>query len=491
MRTGFKAMRIYNTLTEKKEALDKPAKGPLNLFVCGITVYDNPHIGNMRTYVSFDIFAHYLRERGYPLFYLQNVTDVDDKIIKRAQEESVSPLAIARKFEAVYHKNEKQLGIKSVDRYARATSYIPEIVQQIKTLIAKGHAYKIEDDGYYFDISTFEDYGKLSHRTTEGAEDAVTRIDESVNKKNKGDFALWKLSKPRTDADSTRTNAVKTGVKPIIVGGEPTWNTKLGWGRPGWHIEDTAITHHFFGPQYDIHGGAVDLKFPHHEAEIAQQESASGKKPLVKLWMHTGFLLVNGEKMSKSKGNFVTIDDFLKHYPADTFRFMVASHHYRSPMNYTEELVNQARNTIRTIQEFTAKLGLVVTKGAAHSNDPDLLGNIGKMTSDFYAAMDDDLNTPLALSAIFAFMNANQKNIFTLSGEAACFALQSITDLLKTMGLSLAVPKIPAAVKKLATQREVMRTKKQFGAADSLRARVLELGYAIDDTPLGALVMKK
>ncbi len=478
-------MQIYNTLTAKKEVLQKPAEGPLNLFVCGITVYDYPHIGNMRTYVAFDIFARYLRERGYPLFYLQNVTDIDDKIIRRAKEDKVSPFVVARKFETVYHKNEKLLKINSVDKYARATNYIPEIIKQIKTLVAKGHAYKIENDGYYFDIATFPDYGKLSHRTAEGAEDAVTRIDESVNKRNKGDFALWKLT---GQASELRVAGNK---KQIVVDGEPLWNAELGWGRPGWHIEDTAITEKFFGPQYDIHGGAVDLKFPHHEAEIAQQESASGKKPLAKLWVHTGFLLVNGEKMSKSKGNFVTMDDFLKKYLAGTFRFMVASHHYRSPMNYTLALADQSQNSIQTIKEFLAKLGLAIAKGGTKSGSSTLLADIEKMKNDFYAAMDDDLNTPLALSTIFAFINVNQKYAFSFSKEEAHFAEQSMTALIKVLGIEIVMPKIPIAIKKLAQQRDAMRARQQFGAADAVRKKMENLGYAIDDTPLGALVMKK
>ncbi|KKU84749.1 MAG: Cysteinyl-tRNA ligase, partial [Parcubacteria group bacterium GW2011_GWA2_47_8b] len=307
-------MLIHDTLSGKKEDLEKVADNKkLRLFVCGPTVYDYIHIGNARTYIVFDNLVRYLRALGVKVFYLQNITDIDNKIIRRAAEENTNAKSLAKKYEKYYHEDEKALGIKSVTKYARATAHIKQIVRQIQTLIAKGHAYKI-DDGYYFDISTFPEYGKLAKRTVNQAEDSVSRIDENVNKKNKGDFALWKFKKEN----------------------EPSWKTPIGEGRPGWHIEDTAITERWFGPQYDIHGGAVDLKFPHHEAEIAQQEAASGKKPMVKVWMHSGFLVVGGEKMAKSSGNFVTVRDFLKQYPVEVLRYLVAAHHYRSPLDYSE-----------------------------------------------------------------------------------------------------------------------------------------------------------
>ncbi|MEK7195620.1 MAG: class I tRNA ligase family protein, partial [Patescibacteria group bacterium] len=252
-------VKIFNTLSGKKEPLPKAPKQGLRLFVCGPTVYDYVHIGNARTFTVFDLFVRYLRGCGVKTYYLQNITDIDDKIISRAQKEGKNWKLISRKFEAVFRKNMKDLGNIFVDRYARATDFIPQIIKQVKTLIKKGCAYKIGGDGWYFDLKKFPEYGKLAHRTIEQAEDATSRIDSSGKKRNKGDFCLWKFSKP----------------------GEPSWKTDLGDGRPGWHIEDTAITESFFGPQYEMHGGGVDLRFPHHEAEIAQQESASGKKPFV------------------------------------------------------------------------------------------------------------------------------------------------------------------------------------------------------------------
>src|SRR3989344_9392375 len=305
-------MLVFNSLAKQKEEFAPRNGKKVNMFVCGPTVYDSSHIGHARTYISFDVIARYLWHLGYKVKYLQNITDIDDKIIDRAKKENKHPLKLAGEFEKIYYQDMKSLGINSVSKYAPATKYIKQIVSQVKRLKEKGFAYEIPGDGIYFDLSKLTDYGKLSGRTTEGAEDAVSRIDESINKRNKGDFALWKFSKP----------------------GEPKWKTELGEGRPGWHIEDTAITEKHFGPQYDIHGGARDLIFPHHEAEIAQMEGISGKKPMVRTWMHTGLLTINGEKMSKSLGNFITIRDFLEKQPARVLRFLMIKAHYRSPIDY-------------------------------------------------------------------------------------------------------------------------------------------------------------
>ena len=323
------ALKIYNTLTRKKEIF-KPIKNKkVHMFVCGPTVYDYMHIGHAKTYIQFDVIAKYLKFRGYNVFYLQNITDLDDKIIDRAKKEKTDPLELAHQLERYYHQDEEKLGINSVSRYARSTDYIRQIVNQVETLISKGYAYPTSD-GYYFEIKKFKDYGKLSRRTVLGAEDAISRIDDGIEKRNRGDFCLWKISKK----------------------GEPFWNTKLGKGRPGWHIEDTAITETHFGPQYDIHGGARDLIFPHHEAEISQMESISGKKPMVRYWLHTGFLTVNGQKMSKSLKNFITIRDFLKKYDYKVLRFFYISTHYRNPIDFTEKSIEKAKHSLERLNDF-------------------------------------------------------------------------------------------------------------------------------------------
>src|SRR3989344_3403901 len=280
-------MKIYNTLTKTKEDFTSREDKKVRMFVCGPTVYDHIHIGNARTFVFFDVVAKYLRHAGFEVQYIQNITDIDDKIIARAKEAEEDPLAFAKKYEEIFLADMKAIGVTAVNQFDRATDHIPEVTKQIKTLIEKEHAYLIEGNGWYFDLSTFPEYGKLSGRTAEMANDAVSRIDENDKKRNKGDFCLWKLSKPE----------------------EPAWESKLGQGRPGWHIEDTAITEKYFGPQYDLHGAAQDLMFPHHEAEIAQQESASGLKPFVKYWMHSAFLVNKEKKMSKSLGHFITLNE--------------------------------------------------------------------------------------------------------------------------------------------------------------------------------------
>jgi cysteinyl-tRNA synthetase len=459
---------LYNTLSGKKEALPDVTK--LKLFVCGPTVYDNPHIGNARTFVIFDFFIRFLRSQKINVFYLQNITDVDDKIIDRAREEKTTWDEIARRYEAVFMKNMKGLGVISVDRYARATDFIPEIIKQVKTLIAKKHAYLIEGDGWYFDLSTFPNYGKLARRTMEQAEDATSRIDASDRKRNRGDFTLWKFSKP----------------------GEPSWSDKdLGAGRPGWHIEDTAITEHFFGPQYDIHGGAIDLKFPHHEAEIAQQESASGLHPFVKIWMHSGFLTVNGEKMSKSLKKFITIDELLKKRSADVFRMMVFMHHYRSPLDYTEALVETATKNIANLASFAAKLEMVAKgpKNATKLGRPVL--HFPSLELGMKIALNDDFNTPKALASVFEYIAGLQKKVWDIAPEDAGIFVKGLRELFQTFGINLETPKIPAKIKKLAEEREQFRASKQFEHSDELRKEIEGLGYEVSDTDGGPFLWPK
>jgi cysteinyl-tRNA synthetase len=330
-------LKIYNTLTREKDEF-RPRKGKkVNMFVCGPTVYDSSHLGHAKTFIQFDFMARYMRFLGYKVFYLQNITDVDDKIIKRAEEDRMGKdgwKKISEKYEAAYMEDMKTLNVTSVDKYARATDYIPQIISQVKRLIKKGYAYRTAD-GWYFDLSMDKEYGKLSGRTQLEAEDAVSRIDENIEKRNRGDFCLWKFSKP----------------------GEPVWKADIGDGRPGWHIEDTAITEDEYGPQYDIHGGGIDLVFPHHEAEIAQMESISGKKPLVGYWIHTGFVKVNGEKMSKSLGNFYTLKDILdRGYSAMHLRYLLLSAHYRKPLDFTWENLNAARNSYERLKNIMREM---------------------------------------------------------------------------------------------------------------------------------------
>jgi len=480
-------IKIYDSLSGTKQPL--PDSRPIKLFVCGPTVYDFPHLGHARTYIAFDTIARYLRSQKIEISYLQNITDIDDKIIERAKEQDISPVELASKFEREYHAFEKILHIKGI-KYAKATKHIPQIVKQIQTLIEKGHAYKIDGDGYYFDISTFPEYGKLSKRTALQAEDATSRIDETINKRNKGDFALWKFpaDKNPIEPDQPTTGKNKKITFKIVLG-EPLWHTSLGWGRPGWHIEDTAITEHYFGPQYDIHGGGIDLKFPHHEAEITQQESASGKKPMVKIWMHAGFLLINGKKMSKSLKNFITINDFTKKYSPETLRLLINQNHYRSPFNYTDLSADQASNAFKKIQKILAILSIIKQNGSV---DIEIKKSLDISESNFQEAMNDDLNTPKALASVFELINSIEPKIWKLNKKEAILVKKFIASKMEIfLGIAPKTQKIPLNIVKLAKERELCRINKQFAQSDLLRNTIEGLGYMVEDMPIGQLITKK
>ncbi|MFA5013662.1 MAG: cysteine--tRNA ligase [Candidatus Paceibacterota bacterium] len=431
-------MKLYNTLTGKKETF-KPLNAtrgkPVKLFVCGPTVYDYAHLGHARTYVAFDIIAKYLKEKGHKVFYLQNITDIDDKIIQRAKEKNTTVKELAKFFEKEYLKDMKTLKVNSVTKYARATDHYKEILSQVKRLKNKGFAYETSD-GIYYDISKFKNYGKLSGRTALQAEDAVSRIDESKEKRNKGDFCIWKFGKP---------------------------------DRPGWHIEDTAITEKYFGPQYDMHGGAKDLIFPHHEAEIAQMEAISGKSPMVKYWIHTGFLTVNGQKMSKSLGNFITIQDFSKKYSARVLRFLFAKSHYRSPMDYTESSVVQAKKELARIDEFVS--------GDRTSSKT----NIRKYETDFEQAMDDDFNTPKAIACIFNLMKEQK-----IDAQETLKFLKKIDRVLGFIFWPQPKGKTPQEINTLVEEREKQRKNGNWQKADELRKKITALGWQVEDTKDGS-----
>jgi len=475
-------LKIYNTLSRKKEIF-KPRKNRLvNLFVCGPTVYDFSHIGHARTYIFFDSFAKYLKEKGYKVFYLQNITDIDDKIIKRAEEERTVWKELSRKFEKDYLKDVKSLGINSVTKYARATNHIKEIISQVKRLMKKGFAYQIED-GIYYDISKFKDYGKLSKRTVLQAQDAVSRIDESIQKRNKGDFCLWKFTPHQI--------LVRGGAKYRKNLYEPSWSSPFGPGRPGWHIEDTAITEKYFGPQYDIHGGAIELSFPHHEAEIAQMEAISGKKPLVKYWLHTGLLTINGQKMSKSLKNFITIREFLNSYSARILRLFVLSSHYRSPIDYNQEKIEQIKNQLERLDEFLDKLKKINQKIKKYYVNKNFLEKIKKKIE---MALEDDFNTPKALGVLFEFIK--KINILFDKNQIDKNQAKKILSFLKEIDRFFnfifikAEGKIPLEIIELVKEREKARQEKNWKLADEIREKVQKLGYQIQDTSEGPKIKK-
>ncbi len=440
-------LKIYNTLTRKKETFKPIHKGKINIFVCGPTVYDYSHLGHAKTYVQFDMIVKYLRFKGYEVDYLQNITDLDDKIIRRANESKTDWREVSKKYERAYRKDMKSLGVDSVTKYAKATDYIKDIESQVNRLIEKGYAYKISD-GWYFDLSKDKDYGKLAGRTSLDAEDSVSRIDENSEKRNKGDFCLWKFSKP----------------------GEPVWKSKLGDGRPGWHIEDTAITEKEFGPQYDIHGGATDLIFPHHEAEIAQMESVSGKKPLVRYWMHTGFLNIRKEKMSKSKGNFKTIRDILKVYDKPVIRYFFASTSYRKPIDFSENNLESAKRSIERLKNIVSSL-----------RDDKKINE--KYMKEFEKEVDNEINIPQGLAVLWRFIRDEKAvgKYRTIKRMEEIFGF----DLFKKEGV-----KIPEKIKELSEKREKARKEKKWKEADKIRDEIRKKGYSIEDSENGPEIKK-
>jgi cysteinyl-tRNA synthetase len=457
------ALKIYNTLHRKKETF-KPRKGKnVNFFVCGITSYDYAHIGHARVAIFFDVVAKYLRYSGYKVKYIQNITDIDDKVIQRGEELKKEPLKLASKFADIYLAEMKQLRVDSVDAYPRATRHIKEMIKQIQTLEKRGYAYKTED-GVYFDITKFKDYGKLSKVDVSKLK-AGARVCISEHKKHPGDFALWKKMKPR----------------------EPYWKSPWFDGRPGWHIEDTAMTEHYFGPQYDLHGGGEDLIFPHHESEIAQQEAASGKKPFVKYWMHIAFLKINHEKMSKSLKNFVTIQEVLKKWDVDTIRFFYLSTHYKKPLDYTEDSFKEANSAVSKLQNTLSDIDFRIKTAKEKSSL-----KFGKYKKDFISAMDDDFNTPRAIAVLFELATYVNKNI----DKAGKSDLKKAKELFREFGDVLGLlqekkqEKIPAEITNLIQQREKARKDKDWKTADKVRDQLAKKGYIVQDTPHGSKIIR-
>lgn len=456
-------LKIHNTLSRQIDSLPDPKEGRLNMFVCGPTVYDYIHIGNARTFTVFDAFARYLRYKGYDVDYVQNITDIDDKIIRKATEQNIDPKTFAKQWEEQFIADTTALGITS-PRYIRATDHIDDIIKQVQTLIDKGYGYEISD-GIYFDLSKFPDYGKLSGRTTTKEDDGVSRIDENPEKRNPGDFCLWKRSKD----------------------GEPTWGAPWFAGRPGWHIEDTAITESVFGPQYDIHGGAQDLIFPHHEAEVTQQEAASGKVPFVKYWMHVAFLVNKDAKMSKSLGNFATLNELLKTYPPEVLRFYLLSAHWHSPLDFTEKGLIQAEAATQRLAEFALKLSKM-------SGSEEISDSLKNTREAFFNSLDDNFNVPEAMGHVFNFIR--EHNMTVSAGSLSSGSAQEVTTLFKDINAILGIVPgeiqvIPSEIQDLLTQRESARENKDYPMSDQFRKQIASLGYQIDDTPYGPLIKKK
>lgn len=477
-------MLIYNTKTGKKEELIPRETGKVTMYVCGPTTYNYIHLGNARPVVFFDTVRRYLKYKGYEVLYVQNFTDVDDKIINRAREEKDDPIALAARYIEEYFRDADALNVIRADMHPRVSEHMAEIIDMVRTLVDKGYAYDVDGDVYY-DVHKFESYGKLSGRTLEDMR-AGARVDVDERKNHPMDFALWKSAKP----------------------GEPAWESPWGQGRPGWHIECSAMSLKYLGTNFDIHGGGFDLIFPHHENEVAQSEASTGE-PFARYWMHNGFITVNQEKMSKSLGNFFLVREILDKFKPEVVRFYLLSTHYRSPLDFDDEKLTAAGKGLERLRTSLRLLDEALAGGREPgfaTPDAGLAGRLDELRSQFETAMDDDFNTALATGIMFDL--ARDINSFLLSASAntsaGYAALQKAKELFYTFNGVLGVLKTdekgkilldePAGeddslVEKLLQviiqMRQNARKNKDWAAADGIRDRLKEIGIVLEDTPSG------
>ncbi len=469
-------IKLYNTLTRYKEEFKPITPGEVKMYACGPTVYNYFHLGNARPFVTFDTLRRYLEYRGYKVTFVQNFTDIDDKMIKRANEEGITVSELADRFIAEYYVDADGLNIKRQAVQPRATHSIDAIIDLISSMMDNGYAYVIEGDGVYFDISKKEDYGKLSHyNLDELAAGGGERGASYEGKRNPGDFAVWKFKKE----------------------GEPYWESPWGDGRPGWHIECSAMIKKHLGDTIDIHGGGQDLIFPHHENEIAQSEAANCCC-LANYWVHNAFVNVDGEKMSKSLGNFFTIRDIVKHYPYNVIRFFILQGHYRSPINFSDELLESAKTSLERISNCVNNLGFLLGSAELKEAGPDddkLIAAAEEAGEKFVTHMDDDLNTADALTDIFELVKvANTlSQSGKVSGKAMTVAKDKILELTDTLGIELFKEEesgIPQDILDMVETRAQAKKEKNFAEADRIRDELKAKGYSVKDTPNGPQVEK-
>ena len=459
-------MKLYNTLTRKKEEFIPLEEGKVKMYVCGPTVYNYIHIGNARPFIMFDTLRRYLQYKGYDVTFVQNFTDVDDKIIKRGHEEGISPEEIANKYIDEYFVDADGLGIKRADVHPRVTDNIQQIIDFVKDLEDKGYAYEVNGD-VYFDTKKFEGYGKLSKQNQDELE-AGARIEVNDQKKHPMDFVLWKSKKE----------------------GEPGWNSPWGEGRPGWHIECSVMSNRYLGESIDIHGGGQDLAFPHHENEIAQSEARSGKT-FSNYWIHNGYININNEKMSKSKGNFFTVRDISKQYDLEIVRFFMLSAHYRNPVNFSDEMLNQAKAGLERLYNAKEKLEFTISnlsESSIKDEEKGLVNELESYKTKFINAMEDDLNTADAVSAIFElskFINTNVNE--TSSLEFAKMCLDKFNEL--TGVLNIVNKKnddiLDKDIEELIQKRTDAKKNRDFKLADDIRQELLDKGIVLEDTRQG------
>ena len=466
-------MQIYNSMTRKKETFKPIHEGKVGIYACGPTVYNYFHIGNARPFITFDVLRRQLEREGYQVTFVQNFTDIDDKMIRKANEEGITVKELADRFIAEYYKDAGALGIRPATVHPKATDHIPEIISLITRLIENGRAYATPSGDVYYRVSAFPGYGKLSGQRTEDREmGASERLDVETDKESPEDFALWKAKKP----------------------GEPFWDSPWGEGRPGWHIECSAMSMKYLGETFDIHCGGKDLLFPHHENEIAQSEGATGKK-YVNYWMHNGFINVDNQKMSKSLNNFFTVRDIAKEYDLEAVRLFMLSAHYRSPINFSRDQIEAANASLNRLYTARNSLKFQVENGEDRPlNDEEkaFTERLKGYEKRFDDAMDDDMNTADALGAIFELVrDANVTLAQGASRMAAKSAMDSLESICDVLGiLSKKEEELPEEIALLVRERAEARKNRDWAKSDELRDRIIKAGYILEDTKQGQKVRK-
>ena len=461
-------IKLYNTLTGKKETFKPVKEGKVGLYACGPTVYDYFHIGNARVFITFDVLRRYLAYRGYAVTFVQNYTDIDDKMIKRAAELGITVDELAQRYIKAYEEDAAALGIRLPDQQPRATQHIQQILTVIQQLVERGIAYEVDGDVYYH-AQAFPSYGKLSHQPLQELA-AGARVEVDPRKRHPMDFALWKKEKP----------------------GEPAWESPWGQGRPGWHIECSAMAMHYLGETFDIHAGGQDLIFPHHENEIAQSEGATGN-PFARYWMHVGYLNINKEKMSKSLGNVLNVRELCQKADPKAIRFFLLSAHYRSPLNFSPEQLEQAKRALErlntmlyNIQERLPRL----TQGLPDQEEEALLGQLAASKERFVAVMDDDFNTAEAIAVLFelarevnTYLNRPQGQKENVLRPLLDFYLE--VDDIFGFAVDEEINPLEQEIAALIERREDARRRKDWAEADSIRDTLRERGIILEDTPDG------
>lgn len=460
-------MKFYNSLSRSKEEFSALEGNTVRMYTCGPTVYNYAHIGNFRAYTFEDILRRALEYRGYGVKQVMNLTDVDDKTIKGAIAEQVPLCDYTRKYKDAFFADLKTLGIEPAEVYPAATDHIPEMIDLVSKLFEKGIAYQSEDKSVYFSVSKFEEYGKLAHLNKEGMRSGVRISNDEYEKDAVGDFALWKAWDEKD--------------------GDVWWDSPWGKGRPGWHIECSAMSMKYLGESFDIHTGGIDNLFPHHENEIAQAEAVTGKK-FSNVWMHCAHLRVNGEKMSKSLGNFFTLRDLIeKGYTGREIRYVLIAGQYRQPLNFTFDSLTAARSSLARIDEFIDMLK-EKSAGAAATTEPEWMAPI---VDAFGKALDDDLNMPEAFAAVFNAISTGFKNKDSLDAGAAAAVLSRMMAFDKVLNImTKPAEEVPEEVLKLAEARAEARKTKQWAESDRLRDEISKLGWAVKDTPQGQKFQK-